>query len=203
MRLFRARTAALAASVALAQVGCGSSSKTRHDMLIMEPHEGDVLWSLHESGERLGAGGELQIYLDAETHPHARASFSRYTLGVGGALPVHRHDKTEEFAYVISGEGAAVSVDDEGNETEHRIAPGYFWYNPPGGWHTMRNKGRTPLTIVFATVPNEAHGLLSFFRRISSAPGEDPIEIPPDELDRIAAEHDMILWKPGGDQGRP
>jgi mannose-6-phosphate isomerase-like protein (cupin superfamily) len=185
--------------IALCLTGCHTHRPAPEPILILEPHEGDVLWSLHEHGDDLGAGGELQIFVDAETHPHARAAFARYTLGVGGALPVHRHDKTEEYAYVISGEGVAVSMDDDGRETEHRIAPGYFWYNPPGGWHTMRNKGDTPLTIVFATVPNEAHGLLSFFRKVSSAPGEDPKAIPPDELARIAAEHDMVLWSPDGD----
>jgi mannose-6-phosphate isomerase-like protein (cupin superfamily) len=188
--------ATLSTLVVLMQFGCHSATNAHRDMLIREPHEGAIMWSLHESGERLGSGGELQIYLDAETHAHAKAGFAKYTLGVGGSLPVHRHDKTEEFAYVLSGNGAAVSVDDEGNELEHRIALGYFWYNPPGGWHTVRNKGNTPLTIVFATVPNEAHGLLSFFRRISSAPGQDPIDIPPDELERIAVESDMILWEP-------
>ena len=66
--------------------------------------------SFHESKDELGSGGELQIFIDPETHPEATASFAKYTLGVGGALPVHRHDKTEEFAYILSGEGAAVVV---------------------------------------------------------------------------------------------
>lgn len=50
-----------------------------------------------------------------------------------------------------------------------------------------------PFTIVFATVPHEAHGLLAFFRKVSSAPGEDPKFIPTDEFVRIATEHDLIL----------
>lgn len=196
MNISRMAPVAAVSAAMLVPAGHAAADDARHEMVIMEPDEGDVLWSLHASGEELGSGGELQIFLDAQTHPHARASFAKYTLGVGGALPVHRHDKTEEFAYVLSGKGAAVSVDDEGNETEHVISAGYFWYNPPGGWHTMRNHGDTPLTIVFATVPNEAHGLLSFFREISSAPGEDPIQIDPAELERIATEHDLILFKP-------
>ena len=176
-------------------VGC-HTNPTDSRPVIIQPHQGDRRWSLHETGTELGSGGELQIYIDPKTHPDATASFAKYTLGVGGALPIHRHDKTEEFAYILSGDGAAVMLDDDGHEVEIPISAGYVWYNPPGAWHTVRNKGSTPLSLVFATVPNEEKGLLSFFRRISVEPGQDPIVISPEELDRIAAEHDMILRPP-------
>jgi mannose-6-phosphate isomerase-like protein (cupin superfamily) len=184
------------AGLALLLVGCRHVTPAHPEVEIMAPHEGERLWSFHAGGDELGSGGELQIYVDHHTHPHARASFAKYTLGVGGALPIHRHDKTEEFAYVLSGEGAAVQALESGGEVEIPIAPGYVWYNPPGVWHSMRNKGTTPLTIVFAIVPNEEQGLLSFFRKVSVKPGEDPIEIAPDELRRLAAEHDMHLQAP-------
>lgn len=165
-------------------------------MVIMQPHEGDHLWSFHESGRELGSGGELQIYIDPETHPEASASFAKYTLGVGGALPVHRHDRTEEFTYILSGEGAAVAVDEAGEEVEIPISAGYVWYNPPGAWHAVRNTGSVPFTLIFTTVPNEKKGLLSFFRRISVEPGQDPIVLAPEDLERLAAEHDLILRAP-------
>ena len=41
------------------------------------------------------SGGKLQIFMDAESHPHASASFAKYELGVGGELPEHKHNKTE------------------------------------------------------------------------------------------------------------
>ena len=165
----------------------------------MEPHEGDRLWMFPESRENLGSGGELQVFVDSETHPHAAASFARFTLGVGGALPVHRHDKTEEFAYFLSGEGVAVFLDDSGAESEIPVATGYVWYNPPGRWHAVRNTGSTPLSLVFATVPNEKKGLMSFFRRIGSTPGKEGTPISFEELQRIGAEHDMILRDPGSE----
>lgn len=183
------------AGLTICLAGCSHVDPAFPKLVVMGPDEGDHLWSLHESGDELGSGGELQIYIDAHTHPHARASFAKYTLGVGGALPIHRHDKTEEFAYILSGEGVAVQAEDYGAEIEIPIAAGYFWYNPPGVWHTVRNKGTTPLVLVFATVPNEEEGLLSFFREVSVKPGEDPIEIAPEVLRGIAARHDMILFE--------
>ena len=135
----------------------------------------------------------MEIFIDPETHPHAGASFAKYTMGIGAALLMHRHDKTEEFAYIISGEGVAVTINERGEEVELPIAAGYVWYNPPGAWHAVRNTGETQLTMIFATVPNEKDGLLSFFRRIGVAPGKPGISITPEELERIAAEHDLIL----------
>jgi mannose-6-phosphate isomerase-like protein (cupin superfamily) len=131
--------------------------------------------------------------VDAHTHPHARASFAKFTLGVGGALPVHRHDKTEEFAYFLSGEGAAVAIGEKGEEIEIPVSTGYVWYNPPGAWHAVRNTGSTPLSLVFATVPNEEKGLMSFFRRVCAGPGEAGTPLSPEDFARIGAEHDVIL----------
>ena len=173
--------------------GCRQPARG-HEPVILEPDQGERVWMTPDSKDHLGQGGELQIYVDPETHPHAGASFAKFTLGVGGALPVHRHDKTEEFAYFLSGEGVAVFRDADGTETEHRVAPGYVWYNPPGQWHAVRNTGSTPLALVFATVPNEEQGLLSFFRRIGSTPGQEGQPITPEELRRLGAEHDMTLW---------
>ncbi len=179
--------------IALLLVGCQSAPAEPRPVVIMQPHEGDHLWSFHESKDELGSGGELQIFIDPETHPEATASFAKYTLGVGGALRMHRHDKTEEFAYILSGQGAAVVVDDDGEEVELPIAAGYAWYNPRGAWHAVRNTGSTPLSLVFTTIPNEKKGLLAFFRRISVEPGREPVVLAPEDLERIASEHDMIL----------
>jgi mannose-6-phosphate isomerase-like protein (cupin superfamily) len=183
-------------AIMVALAGCRAALPDPRPVVILQPHEGDRIWSFQESKNELGSGGELQIFIDHETHPHAHASFAKYTLGVGGALPVHRHEKTEEFAYILSGDGAAVVLDDAGQELEVPIGAGVVWYNPPAAWHAVRNKGSTPLSLVFATVPNNEKGLLSFFRLISSRPGEEPVVLPKDEFDRIASEHDMILRAP-------
>lgn len=184
-----------ACGVALLLVGCRLAQEPR-TLIVMQPHEGDYLWISPESPRTLGSGGELQIYVDPETHPEAKASFSKFTLGVGGNLPVHRHAKTEEFTYFLSGKGAVVAIDEGGAEKEVPVGPGYVWYNPPGVWHTVKNTGSTPLSMVFSTVPNEKHGLLSHFRRTCAAPGKEGVALSPKELKRLAAKHDLIL-RPG------
>lgn len=174
---------------------CVSAAQEEAPIVVMEPDEGDILWSFPESAEKLGSGGELQIFVDATTHPEAGASFAKYSLGVGGALPIHKHEKTEEFAYILSGEGAAVAVSETGEETEVPVDTGYFWYNPRGVWHSVRNHGSEPLVMVFATVPNEAHGLLAFFRQVSVEPGEKPPQISPEKLAQLGAKYDLILYR--------
>jgi len=156
------------------------------------PGEGDHFWVFADSKDNLGSGGEFHIYMDPETHADAGVSFSRFALGVGGALPEHRHDKTEEIAYFVSGEGVArIYVD--GQPKDVTVAPGYVWYNPPSVWHSIANTADEPLVMVFATIPNEKKGLLSFFRKISVKPGENPVTLPAEEFAQIAAKHDMIL----------
>lgn len=168
-----------------------------YEARIWAPGEGDHFWVFPESRENLGPGGEFHIYVDPETYPGALASFARFSLGVGGALPEHRHDKTEELAYFVSGRGTArLHIDGELQDVS--VGPGSVWYNPPGVWHSVANTGDEPLVLVFATIPNEKEGLLSFFRRISVQPGEEPVVLPPEEFARIAAEHDMILRPSAG-----
>lgn len=160
---------------------------------ILKPEEGDHIWVFPESKDHLGSGGELQIYIDHNTHPNAAASFAKYTLGVGGALPVHRHDKTEEIAYILSGSGTVLSYPVD-QPVETPISEGYVWYTPPGAWHSFKNTGDEPLALVFAVVPNEQKGLLAFFRKIGAAPGKEAkAPLSPEEFGRIAAEHDLIL----------
>ena len=159
---------------------------------IMHPDDGDLYWFFPKSKDTLGSGGELTIYIDPETHPNAGASFAKLSVGVGGSLPTHKHEKTEEIAYIISGEGLALNfVDDK--LIEIPIKAGYVWYNPPATWHSFKNTGQEPLNLVFAVIPNEKKGLLSFFRKIGVEPGKEGTVLSPEEFGKLAAEHDMIL----------
>ncbi|MEE8368263.1 MAG: cupin domain-containing protein [Thermoanaerobaculia bacterium] len=173
----------------------GSSSvalETTPTAVVMGPDDGDHLWVFAESKDKLGSGGEFQIYVDPVNFPQASASFAKFALGVGGALPVHRHDKTEEIGYFLSGEGV-VTVYEDGNPKDIPVRAGYVTYIPPGSWHTIKNTGQEPFTLVFATIPNDKNGLLSFFRRIGAEPGEVATPLNPEDFARIASEHDMIL----------
>lgn len=176
-----------------------SATQTAPPSVVMRPHDGDRLWVFAETKDTLGSGGEFQIYVDPVKFPQALASFARFGLGIGGALPVHRHDKSEEIAYFLSGEGT-LTVYDGDQSKDVPVGPGYVAYTPPGSWHAIKNTGDEPLTLVFATIPNDKKGLLSFFRRIGAKPGEVATPLSPEDFARIAAEHDLILRAPDPEQ---
>lgn len=162
---------------------------------IMKPDEGDVIWLMNKSKDTLGKGVELHIYIDHESHPQAQGGFAKAKLGVGGKLPLHKHEKTEEIAYILSGEGFVMNYKD--NELiEMPIKEGYVWYNPPDVWHSFRNSGDKPLNIIIAVIPNEKKGFLSFLRKTGVEPGKEATKISPEEFKKMAAEHDMILMPP-------
>ncbi len=173
------------------------STDTAPSAVVIGPEDGDHLWVFAESKDELGSGGEFHIYVDPVRFPEASASFAKFGLGVGGALPVHKHDKTEEIGYFLSGEGV-VTVYEDGSAKDIPVRAGHVVYIPPGSWHTIKNTGQAPFTLVFATIPNEKKGLLSFFRRIGVKPGEEATPLSPDDDDfaRLAAEHDLILRPP-------
>jgi mannose-6-phosphate isomerase-like protein (cupin superfamily) len=179
----------------------GAAEGSGDESQLFDAGGGDRIWVFAESPDELGSGGEFHIYVDPETHPEARASFARFSLGPGGALPVHRHDKTEEISYFVSGTGVVITVEN-GETVEVPVREGNVWYVPPGAWHAIRNTGDQPLTLVFATIPNEKDGLLSFFRRIGARPGTPAESIPPEEFAALAAEHDLILRPPSDGGGQ-
>ncbi|MEJ2151605.1 MAG: cupin domain-containing protein [Gemmatimonadota bacterium] len=163
--------------------------------VVMGPDDGDHLWVFAESKDTLGSGGDFQIYVDPVTFPEASASFAKFGLGVGGALPVHRHDKTEEIGYFLAGQGV-VTVYEDGVAKDIPVQAGHVVYVPPGSWHTIRNTGQEPFSLVFATIPNEKKGLLSFFREIGVKPGSEAAPLSPDDFAKLASEHDLILRPP-------
>lgn len=159
---------------------------------IMKPDAGEHLWVFPKNKDTLGSGGKLQIFMDAESHPHASASFAKYELGVGGALPEHKHNKTEEIAYFLSGEGIVITYEND-KRVETPIKEGYVWYTTPGEYHSFKNTGNEPLKLVFAIIPNDKSGLLSFFKKVGAEPGKDATAFSPEEFGKIATEHDLIL----------
>lgn len=162
------------------------------NVVVWQPGDGDRLWVFPSGRDDIGTGGEFHIYTDPTTQPEATASFARFGLGAGGDLAEHRHERSEEFGYLISGEGA-LKRRDGGVLVELPIRPGTTWYVPPGAWHAVRNTATVPLVMVFATVPNVETGLLSFFREIGTLPGDPPKALSKEEVAAIGARHDFVV----------
>ena len=146
-----------------------NSTHSHTSKRIVKPDEAKQLWIFPESKDKLGSGGLLQIYMDSESHPNASSGFSKYELGVGGALPEHKHNKTEEIAYFLSGTGIVISYEND-QRIETTVKEGYVWYTAPGEWHSFQNTGDEPLKLVFASIPNAKHGLLHFFEAVGVEP---------------------------------
>ena len=170
-----------------------NSTHSHTSKRIVKPEDAQQLWIFPESKDKIGSGGLLQIYMDSESHPDASSGFSKYELGVDGALPVHKHNKTEEIAYFLSGTGIVISYEnDERKETI--VKEGYVWYTAPGEWHSFQNTGNEPLKLVFATVPNAKHGLLDFFKKVGVEPGNEPSNaLNAEEFTKLASDNDLIL----------
>ena len=105
----------------------------------------------------------------------------------------NNRNKTEEIAYFLSGTGIVISYEnDERKETT--VKEGYVWYTAPGEWHSFQNTGDEPLKLVFATVPNAKHGLLSFFKKVGVDPGKEPSNaLSAEEFAKLASDNDLIL----------
>lgn len=172
----------------------GGSSDGRN-VRVWGPGEGDHLWVFPKNKDELGPGGEFHIYIDHKTDPGAKASFAKFSLGVGGALAEHRHEKTEELAYLLSGRGVVVMRENDVLK-EVPVEPGSVWYIPPAAWHTIKNTADEPMTLVFATVPNHETSLLSFFRKIGARPGEPSPTLSKEEMAKLGAEHDFVKRPP-------
>jgi mannose-6-phosphate isomerase-like protein (cupin superfamily) len=158
---------------------------------VWAPGEGDHLWVFPRSKDVLGPGGEFHIYLDHRTDGSARASFAKFSLGVGGALAEHRHENTEELAYLLSGRGVVMMRENE-KLKQVPVESGSAWYIPPAAWHTIKNTGQEPLTLVFATVPNHETSLLSFFRKVGSRPGDAPPLLSQEDIAKLGLAHDFV-----------
>lgn len=159
---------------------------------IIKPKDAKQFWVFPESIDKLGSGGLLQVYMDSESHPHASSGFAKYELGVGGALPEHKHNKTEEIAYFLSGKGIVISYENN-VRVETAVEEGVVWYTAPGEWHSFKNAGNEPLKLVFATIPNAKHGLLHFFKKVGAEPGKQATTLSAEEFAKLAADNDLIL----------
>ncbi|GAC1434290.1 MAG: hypothetical protein NVSMB51_01090 [Solirubrobacteraceae bacterium] len=79
-------------------------------------------------------GGEAGERFSLVEHP-----MSAHAL----AAPLHRHNKEDEFSYVIEGRMGALLGDDH-----VEAGPGDFVHKPRGQWHTFWNAGAEPCRIL-------------------------------------------------------
>lgn len=92
---------------------------------------------------------EIMAYRNSACHS---MSLAEATVYPGRATREHRHDRTEEVYYFLSGEGR-VGVGAE----EKEVQPGYAVLIPPGTPHRTWNTGDEKLVFLCICVPPYEH----------------------------------------------
>jgi mannose-6-phosphate isomerase-like protein (cupin superfamily) len=80
------------------------------------------------------------------------------------AAPLHRHEREDEYSYVLFGTLGALLGD-----TVVTAQPGTWVFKPRRQWHTFWNAGDTPCEIIEVISPG---GFEEYFREVASAWGD-------------------------------
>ena len=122
----------------------------------------------------LGGAGNT-FFLDGES-TNGRVSLVQHVVAPRSlAGPMHRHEREDEFSFIMSGQIAAIS---DGHEV--LAGRGELLVKPRGQWHTFWNPGDEPATLLEII---SAAGLEKLFR--SFAAGKPT----PEALMAMAAEY--------------
>ena len=155
------------------------------DLLVHAPNEGEAFWFLDTL---------MQVKLSAAATERNLAILEQLAPA-GSATPLHRHDETNEYFYVLSGEvvfhsGAAI-----------RPCPaGSFVAVPKGTPHAFRVTDEGPARLLVVSAPAKFE---EFVRAVSTPATR--LDLPestppsPDDMQRLAglgAKHDVVLLGP-------
>ena len=95
-------------------------------------------------------GSRIRSILDCTNAPVRNQSLAEASVLAGGATQRHYHKKTEEFYFILEGEGI-MEVDAE----RRTIAPGDAILIPPGAWHQIT--ASQPLRFLCCCAPPYSH----------------------------------------------
>ena len=84
--------------------------------------------------------------IDRQNGPSERMTCGHTTIYPTGTTTGHSHDDMEEIYFVLSGEGVMTVGEDA-----YPIKQGDTLYVPPGQFHTTRQTGILPLTVLWMT----------------------------------------------------
>ncbi len=98
------------------------------------------------------------------SEPRATAA-QRFTLGVvvlhpGKGHARHNHPGVEEVLYVVDGEGEQMVEDGGGHPVRRIVRAGDTAHIPPDVYHSTRNLGWRPMTLIAVYSPSGPEALL-------------------------------------------
>lgn len=95
-------------------------------------------------------GSQIRSILDRSNAPVANQSLAEATVPAGGCTERHYHKCSEEFYFLLEGEGL-MEIDGE----TRPVGPGDAILIPPGAWHQITAK--SPLRFLCCCAPPYAH----------------------------------------------
>ena len=95
-------------------------------------------------------GSRVRSILDSTNAPVSNQSLAEATVAAGSSTERHYHKQSEEFYFVLEGEGA---MEIDGDTLS--VTPGDAILIPPGSWH--RITASTPLRFLCCCAPAYSH----------------------------------------------
>lgn len=97
-------------------------------------------------------GSTIRSLLDLGNAPVAKQSLAEATLPASGATQRHYHRLSEEFYFILEGQGL-MEIDGE----TRPVGPGDAILIPPGAWHQIRSGEAAPLRFLCCCAPPYSH----------------------------------------------
>ena len=95
-------------------------------------------------------GSTIRSILDRSNAPVAHQSLAEATLPEGALTDLHHHKASEEFYFILEGQGV-MEVDGQ----ERTVGPGDAILIPPGAWHRIR--ALTSIRFLCCCAPPYSH----------------------------------------------
>jgi mannose-6-phosphate isomerase-like protein (cupin superfamily) len=153
---------------------------------VAAPKEGEALWFLDTL---------MQIKLSSADTGGALAILEQVAPS-GSATPMHRHDHTDEYFYVLQGE-----VTFFGDTRSERCAAGSFVTVPKGTPHAFRVTSKQEAKLLVISAPGRFEQFVRAVSRPAPQVGLPPAAPPPtpeamQELAAIGSQNDTVLVGP-------
>ena len=97
-------------------------------------------------------GSTIRSLLDRRNSSAANQGLAEATVPPGGAAEPHRHPRSEEIYYILSGTGR-MTIGDEARD----VGPLDAILIPPGTRHAIANTGDQPLVFLCCCAPPYSH----------------------------------------------
>jgi mannose-6-phosphate isomerase-like protein (cupin superfamily) len=118
------------------------------------------------------------------------------------AVPLHRHNREDEYSYVLEGRMGALLGDDV-----LEAGPGDLVFKPRGEWHTFWNAGEEPARILEIISPAGFEGFFDELVEMGGAAEADPeemgalcaryeLEMQPDSVPGLLDRFDLRMGQP-------